>query len=229
MEKSPLIFGKISAVMKDIGPIAKDRKNTQQGYAFRGIDELMNAISPILTKNGVFPATLNVEGVLYESVTSKSGGSGTHLIRRFTFRFYAEDGSYVDTMADGEAIDYGDKASNKAYSVAYREAIFKMFVIPFENDDIENADHELKAPVASRTAPGRTTAAPTKKEASIEQAASKDRLKSLLSLHGYKGALTLKQVKDAVLEITGKEYTGEKLDELNETLSAKLEAKEAQK
>jgi ERF superfamily len=138
------IYQSIKAVMLDIEPIAKDRKNTQQNYSFRGIDELMNMIAPLMTKHGIFPITQKVETILSEAVTSKSGGAGYHLINRYTFRLYAEDGTFLDTIADGEAIDYGDKSSNKAYSVAYREAMFKTFVIPFENDDIENASHDLQ-------------------------------------------------------------------------------------
>jgi hypothetical protein len=143
--KQPQIHKKIAAVMAELGPIAKDRKNTQQGYSFRGIDELMNALAPAVTKHGIYPTTSKIEDVSGESVTSKSGGAGWRIVRRYTFRFNAEDGSYVETMADGEAIDYGDKASNKAYSVAYREAMFKMFVIPFANEDIEEVSHELQS------------------------------------------------------------------------------------
>jgi hypothetical protein len=141
-----VIYEKVAKVMAEIEPIAKERRNTQQGYNFRGIDELMNALSPIVTKHGIFPTCPIIADVLHEPVTSKTGGAGTHLIRRYTFRFYAEDGSFVETLADGEAIDYGDKASNKAYSVAYREAMFKMFVIPFQNEDIEEGDHDIKPP-----------------------------------------------------------------------------------
>lgn len=147
MEKAPLIYSKISAVMKEIGPLAKDRKNAQQGYNFRGIDELMNALSPAVAKHGIFPTCSNIQDVLSENIVSKNGGAGYRQIRRYTFTFFAEDGSNVSTSADGEAIDYGDKGSNKAYSVAYREAIFKLFVVPFENEDIEAVDHDLK-PVA---------------------------------------------------------------------------------
>lgn len=152
MEKPSLIYKKMQAVMKDIGPLSKDKKNTQQGYSFRGIDDLMNAISPVLSDHGVFLVCSQISDVLTDSITSKSGGAGYRRIRRFTFRCFAEDGRFVETTADGEAIDYEDKGSNKAYSVAYREAMFKMFVIPFEGDDIENHDHEIKTP-AKQTKP----------------------------------------------------------------------------
>ncbi|TXH55603.1 MAG: hypothetical protein E6Q97_08520 [Desulfurellales bacterium] len=143
-DKKSLIFEKVAAIMAEVGPIAKDRKNTQQNYNFRGIDDLMNAISPVLASHNVFPVCTQITDIKDEHITSNKGAAGYRQVRRYTFRFYAKDGSFVETTADGEAIDYGDKGSNKAQSVAYREAMFKMFVIPFQNDDIENSDHNLK-------------------------------------------------------------------------------------
>lgn len=147
------IYGAIANILKDIEPVKKERKNTQQNYMFRGVDDAMNALSPLLAKHGVFPATAGVENILFEEVTSKSGSAGYHLIRRYTFRFYAEDGSFIESIADGEAVDYGDKASNKAYSTAYREALWKLFVVPFNNDDTENHDHDLKPKETEHVAP----------------------------------------------------------------------------
>jgi hypothetical protein len=144
MTETKLIYKKIGEILKEIEPVTKEKTNTQQNYKFRGIEDAMNMLSPILAKHGVFPTTEKVEDVLSENVQSKSGSAGYHYVRRYTFHFYAEDGSFVSTMADGEAIDYGDKSSNKAYSTAYREALWKLFIVPFAADDIENTDHDLK-------------------------------------------------------------------------------------
>jgi hypothetical protein len=225
MEAPQLIYRNIIAVMKEIGPLSKDRKNTQQGYAFRGIDDLMNAISPVLSNHGVFPTCLSVTDVLSENVTSKNGGAGYRQIRRYTFRFFAEDGSFVDTTADGEAIDYGDKGSNKAYSVAYREAMFKMFVIPFESEDIEAADHDLKTSQTRHTAPGAAKPAPTKKGAPSEIDVQKERITFLLKSLGFKGK-TKKEYEDAVFDITALLLIEENYAAIAEALSARLEAKE---
>jgi hypothetical protein len=169
MEKSAIIFDKVSLVMHDMGPIAKSKRNTQQNYSFRGIEDLMNEFAPIATKHGIFPVTTSIQDITNEPVTSRAGGSGYRTVRRFTFRFYASDGSLVETTADGEAIDYGDKSSNKAYSVAYREAIFKMFIVPFAQDDIENHDHELKEPTEASKQPTRRTSTPVSKSAAARE------------------------------------------------------------
>ena len=137
------IYQAINAIMVDLKPIAKGRKNTQQNYQFRGVDDAMNAFQPLMAKHGVFPTISKGELVQADEVTSKSGTQGYHYVTRYTVTFYALDGTHIDVISDGEAIDYGDKASNKAMSVAYREALFKTFVVPFGNDDIENHSHDI--------------------------------------------------------------------------------------
>lgn len=137
------IFRAVNAIMLELKPIKKGRKNLQQGYQFRGVDDVMNAMSPLFAKHGIFPSFQSAENIREDEVISKQGGKGYHCVRRYTIRFYAMDESFIDVISDGEAIDYGDKASNKAMSVAYREAILKTFVIPFGNEDTENYTHDL--------------------------------------------------------------------------------------
>jgi hypothetical protein len=48
------IYQAIPKVMRSIGAVAKDRKNPQQGYQFRGIDDLLNAAQPAFIEHGVF-------------------------------------------------------------------------------------------------------------------------------------------------------------------------------
>ncbi len=146
------IYKKLALVMNDLEPIAKDKTNKEQHYQFRGIDALMNAISPILSKHGVIPATHNIETITDGEVVSRGGAKGYREVRRFTFRFYAEDGSFIETKADGESIDYGDKGSNKCNSVAYREAMFKLFVVPFASEDIEDVNHDLQSEAPKQAA-----------------------------------------------------------------------------
>ena len=38
------IYKALAAVNKEIKPIAKDRTNQQQGFKFRGIDDVMNEL-----------------------------------------------------------------------------------------------------------------------------------------------------------------------------------------
>ena len=43
------IYKAINEVMKEIGAVGKNQKNSQQGFMYRGIDAVMNAINPALT------------------------------------------------------------------------------------------------------------------------------------------------------------------------------------
>jgi hypothetical protein len=150
------IFSAIPAIMQLIEPIKKTRTNTEQGYKFRGVDDAMNTISPLLATAGVFIFTAKTETLSSDAIVSKKGSAGYRIRNRYTFRFCASDGSFIEVVSDGEAIDYGDKASNKAASVAYREAIFKTFCIPFEGNDTENESHDLQPqapPPARKPAP----------------------------------------------------------------------------
>lgn len=124
--------------------IAKDRKNDQQGYKFRGIDEVYNALSPLLAKHGlcILPRMLGREVV--ERRNAK-GNALFYVTVEAEFDFVcAEDGSTHTVRTFGEAMDSGDKATNKAMSAAYKYAAFQAFAIPTEGDnDADATTHEV--------------------------------------------------------------------------------------
>ena len=53
MENQLSIAQALSEVMKAVGGIAKKDRNQSQGFNFRGIDSVVNAVSPQLQKFGV--------------------------------------------------------------------------------------------------------------------------------------------------------------------------------
>lgn len=148
MESQGLIYKKIPAIMMEIQPIAKGKKNNQQGYNYRGVDDVMNELAPILAKHEVFPVTTVQNFEPMESITSKGGASGYHVSRLYSIKLYASDGSFIEGIVEGEAADYGDKAAGKAHSYAYRDFLLKTFVVPTEGDhDTDATSHDLKRPV----------------------------------------------------------------------------------
>ena len=138
------IYKAIPAIMAEIGAIAKDRKNDQQGYKFRGIDDVYNAVHPLLIKYKVFTVPNVLESVDTMETTTK--GAQLHYARMtMEYKFCHEDGSFIIAKTRGEGMDSGDKASNKAMAVAHKYAIVQMFAIPTESgDDPENESHEIK-------------------------------------------------------------------------------------
>lgn len=151
------VYKAIAAVMADIASegIAKSKRNAQQGYNFRGIDDVYNALSPILSKHGlcVLPRVLSRDVV--ERTTTK-GGAIFYVTVEAEFDFIAaEDGTKHTVKTFGEAMDSADKATNKAMSAAYKYAAMQAFCIPTEGDnDADASTHEV-AP--RRAAPAEST------------------------------------------------------------------------
>lgn len=141
------VYQAISAAMAEIAKegIGKNRKNDQQGYKFRGIDDVYNALAPILSKCGLvmLPRVLGREVV--ERTTAK-GNAIFYVTVDVEFDLVcAEDGSKHTVKTFGEAMDTADKATNKAMSAAYKYMAMEVFCIPTEGDnDADATTHEVK-------------------------------------------------------------------------------------
>lgn len=142
--KAPMIYGKIADCMRQLGAIGKTSKNAQQGFMYRGVDAVMNALNPVLTANHVFCVPEVLEQHREERQT-RSGGNLIYSILKMCYTLYAEDGSSVSATVIGEGMDSADKSSNKAMSVAYKYAMFQIFSIPTE----EMADPDADTPPES--------------------------------------------------------------------------------
>lgn len=145
------VYKAISLVAKDLAEqgISKDRRNAQQGFNFRGIDQVYNALAPALVRNGLLILPRITERTVTERTTQK-GGVLFYVVVKAEFDFVStEDGSVHTVTTYGEAMDSGDKATNKAMSIAYKYAAFQAFCIPTEETAID-ADSEVHQ-VASRS------------------------------------------------------------------------------
>lgn len=142
--KAPMIYGKIADCMRQLGAIGKTSKNAQQGFMYRGVDAVMNALNPVLTANHVFCVPEVLEQHREERQT-RNGGNLIYSILKMCYTLYAEDGSSVSATVIGEGMDSADKSSNKAMSVAYKYAMFQIFSIPTE----EMADPDADTPPES--------------------------------------------------------------------------------
>ncbi len=144
--KTPKVYAAIAEVMAELAKvgIGKNNKNTQQGYKFRGIDDVYNALAPLLarTKLLILPRVLN--RIVTERET-KNGGVLFYVVLDAEFDFVAaEDASKHTVRVVGEAMDSGDKATNKAMSAAYKYACMEAFCIPTEGDnDADSTTHEV--------------------------------------------------------------------------------------
>lgn len=171
------VYVAINAIQTDLNKvgITKNRKNTQQNYNFRGIDDVYNALSPLLATHGlcILPRILTRH---CEERQTKSGGSMSYVTVEAEFDFVcAKDGSRHVVRTFGEAMDSADKATNKAMSAAYKYAAFQAFAIPTEGDN--DADAHAPQPVP-RQQPRPTPASAPKATPIPATKASLDALKS---------------------------------------------------
>ena len=133
----------ITASLSKVG-IAKGRKTQQGGgasFAFRGIDDVLNALSPLLAEHKlcIFPRITNRATVERQT---KSGGALFYTTVDAEFDFVsAVDGSKHTAATIGEAMDSGDKSTNKAMSIAFKYCVFLTFCVPIEGTP--DADSEV--------------------------------------------------------------------------------------
>lgn len=153
MEKTN-IYEALNVAMKEIGAVAKNSKNTFDGYKFRGIDAVMNALQPALKSAGITIVPTVLEHIR-EDRLSKKGEPMIYTVLKVKYTFYALDGSSVDAVVIGEAMDRSDKSTNKAMSAAFKYAAFQVLCIPTEemiDSEIETPEPAPKKPVQTITA-----------------------------------------------------------------------------
>jgi hypothetical protein len=151
--KPAAVYAAISAVTAALAErgVGKNRKNHQQGYAFRGVDDVYQALSPLLAKHGLVMLPRVVSRAESEHAT-KSGGTQFRVVLEVDYDLVGvADGSRHVVRVIGEAQDSADKASNKAMSAAYKYAAFQVFAIPVEG--VEDADATTPEPVTRRESP----------------------------------------------------------------------------
>jgi hypothetical protein len=134
----------IADIMAEVGSIKKERStNNGPSYKFRGIDDVYLAVHDLFVKHGVFSVP-SVESERSEERITKSGVTLIYRVLKIRYEFFARDGSSISATVIGEGMDSGDKASNKAMSVAHKYAILQLLAIPTEDTvDPEVDSHEI--------------------------------------------------------------------------------------
>lgn len=150
----------LAAVQKELAHagIGKLRKNQDQNYYFRGVDDVFNVVSPLFAQHELFalPSVLDCNYV--EIGVNKSGSKVLAVQARVQYRIVcATDDSAVEVVLAGEGRDVSDKATNKAMSQAIKYALLQMFLIPTEETAAADADLSTvttdPAPVAEKQQP----------------------------------------------------------------------------
>lgn len=146
METKTGIYEAMAAVMAEMNAIGKDKKCTQgANYNYRGIDDVYNAIQPLLGKHKIFVLPRAMERTS-ESRTTRNGANMEVVTVKMRYIFAHADGSSVEACTIGEAMDSGDKATNKAMAIAHKYAILQTFCVPTEDmEDPDAVAHTLES------------------------------------------------------------------------------------
>ena len=224
MENAGKIYKQICSVMQEINAIGKDRRNQTQNFQYRGIDDVMNELHSVLAKCGVFV----VPQVLDEARTTgktKSGGDMFYTRLKIKFTFYAEDGSFIESVVIGEAMDTGDKASNKALSVGLKYALLQVFCIPTEDE--KDPDAQSPEPQAGSMKPAPAKKAPAKfafePKGGETTPAEKKELGGLLSTKYPDGGAVFSKAEAKKYSDMRKDYTArEVIETIRRDLNARL-------
>jgi hypothetical protein len=163
------VYKAIPKIMNDIGPIGKDGMNKAQGFKYRALDDVYNAVNPALVKNEVFilPEVIDSKSQI---VQTKSGGTMKNVVLKIRYTLYHSDGSSLVSVVEGEAMDSGDKATNKAFSAAFKYMLLQVFCIPLEGEPDMDQESPAIAQKQTQTAqrqvlqskPSQTKAQPQK-------------------------------------------------------------------
>ena len=136
---SQQIYGAIISIMSEVGSISKEQKNLQQGFKYRGVDDVYNSLHSVMAKHGVFSVPQVLE---FQSEERETKNKSVLLYEKYTIKytFYASDGSSIEAVVRGIGMDSGDKAGNKAMAIAHKYALLQVFCIP--TSDTKDPDAE---------------------------------------------------------------------------------------
>lgn len=139
------ITAALAAAKSRIGAVGKEQRNAQQGFQYRGIDDVVNAAAPHLNDEGVITVPELVE---YSYETVEVGRNKTpmaHVVGKVRYWFYGPLGDFLTATVLSESMDSGDKGVAKMMSVAYRTALLQVLNLP-TNDRDPDADSYERSP-----------------------------------------------------------------------------------
>lgn len=129
------IHSEMAAILDELKAIGKESTNKGLGFDFRGIEQILNAINPLLGKHGVVPRPVRSDLLHWEPKTK-----GYAAVVKVTYHFTARDGSWVEAQTLGEGHDFGDKAVSKAMAIAEKICLGQTFAIAYQDEPDPDGD-----------------------------------------------------------------------------------------
>lgn len=136
------IFERMVAIISELPAIGKTQRNEQQEFNFRGHDDVMNALNPLLSKHGVFMVPRVLERVALDTRKTQRGSTMYEVNLHVEYTFYGATGDSFVASAWGEGTDMGDKATNKAMTMAFKNVVAQSFAINTQEASKYDADKD---------------------------------------------------------------------------------------
>lgn len=127
-------------ILAELPAIGKNQRAPQAigGYAFRGIEDVLLEINPLLSKYGVFIAP-EVQSVSH--LPDRGKEHVTVVVVRYTF--WGPGGDSVVACGSGEGSDTRDKGMQKAMTSAFKYVLFQAFAISTEEGAKSDVDRHV--------------------------------------------------------------------------------------
>lgn len=180
------VFERMVDIIDELPAIGKTQRNQEQGFMFRGHDDVMNALNPLLAKHGVFITPNVVEREVSTRTTSR-GSTMYEVNLHVEFTFYGLAGDSFTASGWGEGTDMGDKATNKAMTGAFKYVVAQTFALA--TAETSDSDHDSPEETSRGGAPApRTPEAPSRQRPRVEFIPAK---------HMLDGAIIVRTEEDA--------------------------------
>lgn len=131
-------------VRRDIAYIDKGDAYVENGkkkYDFRGYERTVAAFGPVTLKHGVSVVPYRVT----PSHRDAKSGKGTPMresTTKVTWRVYGPRGDFFEMESEGESLDYADKGTAKAQTIAQRVVLLVAGLIPTGAPDSDESNIE---------------------------------------------------------------------------------------
>lgn len=103
-------------------------------FTYRGIDTVVNALGPVLRECGVLTIP-QLEQLHFRDVMSNNNKRMSETRVQVRYVFIGPLGDTIEAVVPGESLDYSDKGSAGAMSVAWRIALIQVFSLPTDEPD----------------------------------------------------------------------------------------------
>lgn len=139
----------LAGVAAEVGAVRKTERNASQGFTFRGVDAVVNAVAGPLHAAGVLGPVPEVLDVQRAAGQSRGGGGLTRVVVTVRYTLYGPDDDTLTGTVVAEAFDAGDKATAKAMSVALRTFLLQALCLPTDEPDPDQASYEIAGAVGT--------------------------------------------------------------------------------